>query len=126
MKNRGLGDSFKNACIGIRQAFITERNIKIHCIIAVLACLLAGILKFSKYEWIVIILVIIIVIVTEMLNTAVEYSIDMVCGNKYSDIAKYAKDIAAGATLISALGAVLVAVILYIPKILDLLKLYLL
>lgn len=125
MKNRKLEDSFRHAFEGIFQAFKTESNIKLHCLSGVLAIILAWVLKFNQLEWVVIVLAITIVFVTEILNTAVEYAIDMVCGNKYNDIAKYAKDIAAGATLIAAFGAVAIALILYLPKMLELLKTYL-
>ena len=45
----------------------------------------------------------------------------MVCGNKYDEMAMYAKDIAAGATLLAAIGAVIVGGLLFIPKILNML-----
>ncbi|PKM50677.1 MAG: diacylglycerol kinase [Firmicutes bacterium HGW-Firmicutes-7] len=120
MKNRLLKDSFRNAFSGIFQAFKTERNIKLHCVSAILAIVFAYILKFQVIEWILIVFIITVVFVTELLNTAVEYSIDMVCGNKYNEIAKYAKDIAAGATLIAAVGAICVFLLLYLPKIIQL------
>lgn len=120
MKNRKLKDSFINAFGGIFQVFKTESNIRLHSLAAFLAIMLAFILKFNTYEWIFIVIAIVIVIVTEILNTAVEYAIDMVCGDTYNEIAKYAKDIAAGATLISALGAVVIGTLLYIPKLIDL------
>jgi diacylglycerol kinase len=117
MKNRLLKDSFKNAFNGIFQAFKTERNVRYHTISAILAIASATFLQFSRIEWVILVLTITIVFVTELLNTAVEYAIDMVCGHNYNEIAKYAKDIAAGATLIAAFGAVGVFLILYIPKI---------
>lgn len=120
MKNRQLKDSFKNAFRGIYQVFKTESNIKLHSLAAVLAVILAFILDFNTYEWTFIVIAIVIVIVTEILNTAVEYAIDMVCGDTYNEIAKYAKDIAAGATLISAISAIVIGALLYIPKLLDL------
>ena len=119
MKNRRLKDSFTNAFRGIYQAFKTENNIRLHVVSAIIVIITAFILEFSQIEWILVIVVIIIVIVTEILNTAVEYAIDMVCGNEYNEIAKYAKDIAAGATLIAACGAFVIGVILYLPKMIN-------
>ncbi len=124
MKNRTLQDSFRNAFRGIYQAFKTESNIKLHCLSGTLAVLMALYLGFSPTEWIFVVLTITLVFITEILNTAVEYAIDMVCGNTYHEIAKYAKDIAAGATLIAAFGAVGVSLLLYLPKIIELLKNY--
>jgi undecaprenol kinase len=46
----------------------------------------------------------------------------MTCGDKYSKIAEYAKDIAAGATLLAAIGAIIIGCLLYIPKIIEILK----
>lgn len=125
MKNRRLKDSFRNAFRGIFQAFKTESNIKLHCLSALLAFFLGMLLNFNQIEWIFVVLTVTLVFTTEILNTAVEYAIDMVCGNTYHEIAKYAKDIAAGATLIAAFGAVGVSLLLYLPKILVLLKQYL-
>lgn len=116
MKNRLLKDSFKNAFNGIFQAFKTERNVRYHTISAIIAIATATFLRFNLMEWVVLVLTITIVFVTELLNTAVEYAIDMVCGNTYNEIARYAKDIAAGATLIAAIGAIGVFLILYLPK----------
>ena len=117
MKNRNLSDSFRNAFRGIFQAFKTERNVKLHVLATVIAITLAYILEFSSTDYVLLILTITMVIVTELLNTAIEYTVDLVCGSKYNDLAKYAKDIAAGATLVAAIGAVIVGCILYIPKI---------
>ena len=120
MKNRRLKDSFRNAFRGIYQAFKTESNLKRHTAFALAAILGALLLSFDLTEWLILIIVIVSVLVTEILNTAVEYTIDMVCGNTYHETAKYAKDIAAGATLIAAIGAVICGVILYLPKLLAL------
>ncbi len=118
MKNRLLKQSFSHAFNGIVQAFKTERNVKYHCISGIASIYLATVLDFQLIEWAILIITITIVFTAELLNTAVEYAIDMVCGNEYSEIAKYAKDIAAGATLIAAIGAIGVFSILYIPKLL--------
>lgn len=120
MKNRLLKDSFKNAFNGIFQAFKTERNVKYHTISAIIAISSATFLQFDGLEWVILVLTITMVFSTELLNTAIEYAIDMVCGNTYNEIAKYAKDIAAGATLIAALGAIGVFLILYLPKLINL------
>jgi diacylglycerol kinase len=119
MKNRRLKESFSNAFRGIFQAYKTERNVRSHTISAFLTIILAIILEFNITEWMFLVLAISSVIVTEILNTAVEYAIDMVCGNTYHEIARYAKDIAAGATLVAAIAASIIGVMLYLPKIID-------
>lgn len=117
MKNRNLSESFANAFRGIKQAYKTERNVRLDFFAAFIAITLAIILDFTRIEFALLIITIIMVIVTELLNTAVEYAVDLVCGDKFEDLAKYAKDIAAGAALVVAIGAVIMACILFIPKI---------
>jgi diacylglycerol kinase len=121
MKNRHLSDSFRCAFRGIFQAFKTERNIKLHILAMVIVLMLAGYLKCDKLDYIILTITITIVIITELLNTAIEYTVDLVCGKKYNQLGKYAKDIAAGATLLAAIGAVIIGCILFIPKILNVL-----
>lgn len=117
MKNRYLKDSFAHAFRGISQAFKTERNIRIDALIGSLVLLVSTFLKLSLVEWAILIILIGFVIVTELLNTAIEYTVDMVCGNKYHELAKYSKDIAAGATLLAALTAALVGGMILVPKV---------
>lgn len=121
MKNKSLYESFKNAFYGIFQAFKTEKNIKLHYLFALIAIIIGLLLGFNIFEWLVLILTILIVLISEMINTAIEYTINLVCGSKYNEIARYAKDIAAGATLIGAIGSLIIFILLYLPKILNLL-----
>ena len=117
MKNRNLRSSFSHAFNGIIQAFKTERNVKLHTMFGLLAILFGVYFKISVLEWLIIVLTIGFVIVAELLNTAIEYTVDMVCGNNYNELAKYSKDIAAGATLVAAIVAVIIGAIIFIPKI---------
>ena len=119
MKNRNLNESFSHAFNGIVQAFKTENNIKRHTLAAALMVLAAVILDISTMEWIITILLIGFVVVAELLNTAIEYTVDMVCGDTYNELAKYSKDIAAGATLVAAVIAVIVGLVIYLPKVID-------
>lgn len=121
MKNRHLTDSFRCAFRGIFQAFKTERNFKLHVLAMCIVMFMAWYFKLSKSECLVLIITVIIVMVTELLNTAIEYTVDLVCGNRYSELAKYAKDIAAGATLLAALGAVIIGTVIFLPHIMALL-----
>jgi undecaprenol kinase len=86
---------------------------------ATIAVLMGVLLKLTMTEWLVLVLTIGFVIVAELLNTAIEYTVDMVCGKTYNELAKYSKDIAAGATLIAAIIAAIIGCIIFIPKILD-------
>lgn len=122
MKNRALKKSFTYAFRGIYKALQTESNMRRHLASAVIACTMAFVLSFNITEWAILTLAIFSVMIAELLNTAVEYTIDMTCGDKYTTIGEYAKDIAAGATLLAAIGAVIIGLLLYLPKIIDIMK----
>lgn len=122
MKNRSLKKSFTYAFRGIYKALQTESNMRRHFVSAIIAILLGILFNFTLIEWAIITLAIIGVFVAELLNTAVEYTIDMTCGDVYTTIAAYAKDIAAGATLLAAIGSVIIGLLLYLPKLIDILK----
>lgn len=113
--------SFKYAISGIVYGMKTQRNIIIQLCFAVLAIFLGAFLKISKIEWIVIIFTIMFVIFAEMINTAVETVIDLIT-EEYNKKAKIAKDVAAGAVLISAINAICMGLIIYLDKILALIK----
>ena len=113
--------SFKYAVSGVVYGMKTQRNIIIQLCFAVLAIFLGAFLKISKLEWIVIIFTIMFVIFAEMINTAVETVIDLIT-EEYNKKAKIAKDVAAGAVLISAINAICMGLIIYLDKILALIK----
>lgn len=121
MKSRYLSESFNHAIRGIIQSLKTERNVGIHFSMALLVLVMGLVLKVSLTEWAILIVAIGFVIVSEMLNTAIEYTVDMVCGDTYNELAKYSKDIAAGATLIAALTSAVVGLIIFTPKLIALL-----
>lgn len=115
-KSKKLINSFKYAIQGILSSFKTERNMKIHIFIMILVIIAGFILKINKYEWIACIVCFAVVISGELFNTAIETVVDMVMPYK-NDKAKIAKDIAAGAVLVLAIGAAIVGVIIFVPKI---------
>ena len=116
VKSKKLINSFKYAIQGIFSSFKNERNMKIHIFIMFLVIISGIILKINKYEWIICILCFAIVISGELFNTAIETVVDMVMPYK-NDKAKIAKDISAGAVLTLAIGAAIVGVIIFVPKI---------
>ena len=111
-------NSFKYAITGIISSFKTERNMKIHILIAILVVLLGSILKISKTEWILCIFAIAMVICAELFNTSIETIVDMITKEK-NEKAKIAKDVSAGAVLITAIGAAIVGLIIFLPKIVQ-------
>ena len=120
LKNNSLINSFKYACMGIKRAIKSERNMKIHVLATLIVTALGFILGLDPLEWVACIFSIVIVISSEMLNTALETIVDLVSPN-INPLAKKAKDIAAGRVLVMAIGAFLVGLIIFIPKIINIL-----
>jgi len=99
---------------GILYAAKTQKHLRYHFYAAVLILLLSFILGISRLEFIVIAIVVILVLLAEMLNTAIEATVDLV-SREYNPKAKIAKDIAAGAVLVTASGAVVIGFIILLP-----------
>ena len=104
---QGVARSFDLAYRGLIYAVRTQRNMRFHVIVAALVLLASLLVGVSKLELAVLILVILVVFVTEMFNTAMEFAVDLVT-KEYHPLAKLAKDVSAGAVLVSSMGAVLV------------------
>ena len=104
--------SFKYAWAGITYAFQTHRNFRIHISVCTLAIGLGVFLHLKPVEVAVIAVTSGLVLALELLNTAVESVVDLTVEQKYHELAKIAKDCAAGAVLVSALVALLVAAML--------------
>ncbi|MEM8543388.1 MAG: diacylglycerol kinase family protein [Cyanobacteria bacterium P01_H01_bin.119] len=116
--------SFKYAGEGIVYAFRTQRNFRIHSSIAALVLTLAWVLHLSRVEIAILCLTISAVLTLELINTALESVVDLTVQQTYHELAKIAKDCAAGAVLIAALTSVAVALCLLLPPILELTQLY--
>ncbi|NEQ38325.1 MAG: diacylglycerol kinase family protein [Okeania sp. SIO3I5] len=111
--------SFKYAWAGLSYAFQTQRNFRIHTLIGIVAISLSIFLKLQPIETVVILLTIGLVMAMELLNTAIESVVDLTVKQHYHELAKIAKDCAAGAVLVSAIVAFLVASYLILPPLLD-------
>ena len=112
MKSRNLMDSFNYAFQGILYAIKTQRNMQIHVAASVLVLLTSLFFRLTRLELLLLFLTITLVLVSEMINTAIEAAIDLMT-DKYSIFAKIAKNVAAGAVLLSAINAVAVAYLLF-------------
>lgn len=117
-----LFTSFRYAWAGVKYAFQTQRNFRIHVVIAVIVSGLSYALKISAIEQVAIALTIALVLVLELLNTAIESVVDLTVKQSYHELAKIAKDCSAGAVLISAWTAIIIAIIIFFPRILALLS----
>jgi diacylglycerol kinase (ATP) len=110
--------SFRYAWAGVRYAFVTQRNFRIHTGIAIAAVSIGLILKVTPVEMSILALTCALVMVLELLNTALESVVDLAVGQSYHELAKIAKDCAAGAVLISAIAALLLASFILFPPLL--------
>ncbi|MBD2244007.1 diacylglycerol kinase family protein [Nostoc sp. FACHB-888] len=112
--------SFKYAWAGISYSFQTQRNFRIHVSVCAMAIALSVFLHLQAVEIAVIGVTSGLVLALELLNTAIESLVDLTVKQTYHDLAKIAKDCAAGAVLVSALVAVLVAGTLMLPPLVKL------
>ena len=112
-KAQGFNNTFKNARKGFRLVLKIEMNLRIHVAIATFVVFLALFLKFSAIEFCLLLFVIGLVIVAEMLNTAIEFTLDSIYHNKYSRMVGMAKDISAGAVMFTSFISVLVGLVLF-------------
>ncbi|MEG0873203.1 MAG: diacylglycerol kinase [Clostridia bacterium] len=115
-KNKTLFSAMGHAIDGIIRAFKTERNLRLDYIIGLFVLIGSLFFDFTQTEFACLCLTIGFVIFAEMINSAIEYIVDLVT-DKYDDRAKAAKDIAAGGVLISGGVAVIVAYFLFVDKI---------
>lgn len=110
--------SLSCAWAGVKYAWKSQRNLKIHMVFAIAAIALGAVLQVSSAAWLAIVICIFTVMGLEVVNTAIESAVDLVSPG-WHELAKYAKDCAAGAVCIAALGSLVVAAIVYIPRILE-------
>lgn len=116
MKVKKLVDSFNYAIEGIIYSIRTQRNMRIHMAIAIIILTGCFFFDMTKMELLIITMTITMVVVAEMINTAVECAIDATT-NYYHPLAKIAKNVAAGAVLITAINAALVGYIIFYDKV---------
>lgn len=115
VKNKTFFTALGHAMDGVIKAFKTERNLRIDYFIAVLVFVTSLFFDFTKTEFACLCLTIGFVIFAEMINSTVEYIVDLVT-DRYDDRAKAAKDIAAGGVLIASGVSVVVAYFLFADK----------
>ena len=111
--------SVKDCINGLNFIIISEHNFKREIILAMLALIASYILKVSRIEFIVILLSIALVIVSEIFNTAIEKTVDL-CTREYNEIARIAKDVSAFAVFTMCFFALVIGIIIFIPKIIYL------
>ncbi|WP_342562443.1 diacylglycerol kinase family protein [Paenibacillus sp. FSL R7-0345] len=123
VKNTAVGHkkfwhSFRFAAQGIVTAFKSELNMKVHSVLAVAVLAAAAFFRLPPSGWMLLLLAITLVLSTELLNTAIEATIDLVSPDIHP-LAKTAKDTAAGAVLLTAVFAVIVGIYVFYHPIMD-------
>lgn len=113
--NRSILNSFSFAFDGIKEALKEEPNFRVHILIGALALVLAFFLGFSGVEWIILLFTIFFVLSLELINTAIEDTVNLI-SREVSKEAKVAKDVMAAAVLLGAIFAVVVGLFLFLPK----------
>ena len=108
--------SFKYAFEGIYTGIKIEQNMKRHIAIMIIVIIFGIMLKINITEWIICIILFGLVISMELMNTAIENTVDLITKERNQQ-AKIAKDVAAGAVLVSAIVSAIVGLIIFIPKI---------
>ena len=109
--------SFRHAFNGIKYTFRNSRNFKIQVFFALFSLILGYILQLDKNDYWILLLTVFSVLTLEILNTSIESLVDLVVKQKFSNLAKIAKDCSAGAVLLASINSVIIGLCLFIPKI---------
>ncbi len=120
-KSQGFRNTFKNARKGMRLVLKSERNVRIHLVMAAFVLMFGFLLNFSITKLCILLIAIGMVVSAEMINSALEYSLDAVFHNRYSRLVGMAKDISAGAVMFVTIIAVVIGLLIFIPPIFGLL-----
>ncbi len=118
MRRSKFLESFVYAASGIAQTFRVGRNFKVQICFAVLAIVLGIALRIDFTEWAAIAICIGVVLGGECINTAIESVVDL-ASPEYHELAKRAKDCAAGGVLLFSIASVAVAAFIFLPRIID-------
>jgi len=113
----GFLRSFSFAGQGVWHVVRTQRNMRVHLAAAAAVIILALILRVGAVDWACLLAVIGLVLTAEALNTVVEAIVDL-CTDEFHPLAKIAKDVAAGAVLISSVAAIGVGIAVFLPRLL--------
>ena len=116
-----LRNSFKYALEGIKTAYKDEQNLRVHTLAAILVLILSYILKLSVFEFCICLILIGLVLMAEFFNTAIENMVDMITVEE-NPYAKKAKDVSAAGVLVFVFFSSVIGIIIFLPKIVNLIK----
>lgn len=110
--------SFKYSFDGLKYAYLNEQSMLLHLLCTILIVTLGFIFKISFIEWIVSITLLTCIMCIELLNTAIEATVDLVTKEK-RELAKIAKDTSSAAAGIISISSLLIFLMIFIPKIIE-------
>lgn len=116
-KNRHFFQSLYFALVGLKTAYREERNLRFHVSAITLVVVMGFLLHVSIGEWLWLALCVFLVISSEVWNSAIENVVDLATNYKRHPLAKKAKDMAAAAVLLAAIFSLIVASLIFLPKI---------
>lgn len=116
--------SQRHAVEGILSIVKNERNFRIQIVVAIIVVTVSFLLNISHTDWIAVGFLIVLVLISEAFNSVIEAVCDTV-SKEYRVNIKYAKDVSAGAVLLSAILSITLGLIIFLPYIVELLKEYL-
>jgi len=110
--------TFRYAFNGLQWFFSSEIKSRIHSLCAIAAIVLGIVLKISRSEWMMVVLAIGLVFIVEILNTGIELIVDRL-EKEHNETAGRIKDLAAGAVLIAAITALIVGLMVFLPRLVE-------
>lgn len=120
---RHLIKSFGYAFAGLKHAYQFDQNLRIHLVMALLVILASLFFHVTPFEMGILGVMILLVMVTEMINTAIENMVDLIT-KEHREEAKIAKDVASGMVLLTAVGSMIVGILIFVPYILRFLDIH--
>lgn len=117
-KENRIIESFNHSIDGIIATIRSESHMRFHIFIAFIIIILAMIFEITRAELLILILVVSLVFITEIINTSIEKTVDLVI-QENNPLAKFAKDAAAGAVMIAAIAAIFIGYIIFFDRILK-------
>ena len=112
-------NSFINSFNGLKYAYIHEQSFILHALSVIIVLVSGFYFHISKMQWAILLIVLAMVMITELINTAIEATVDLIT-NKYNELAKIAKDCGSAATFVSSILAVGLYAYVFLPQIIRL------
>ena len=122
-KHKGINRiiySSKFSIEGLIYAYKTEKSLILHAVLSSIAIILGFVLSISINQWIVLLIALGVILMIELLNTAIEAVVDMVT-LEYNELAKIAKDCGSASAFVASIIGVIIALVIFIPKIVAML-----